>query len=130
VTYRISLSSPAARLRAHALVEKAPSDWMVEIRERTRSDAQNRMLWQLLNDVAISKPQGRCHTPDVWKCIFLAALGHEQLFEAGLDGRPFPLGFRSSKLTVAQMAELISFIEAWGTQNGVRWKLDAKEEVT
>jgi hypothetical protein len=121
--YRISLSTATGRQRAHALIDRAPDTWIAEVREATRSDAQNRKLWALLNDVAASKPGGRSHTPDVWKSLFLSAMGHEQLFEIGLDGRPFPMGFRSSKLTVPQMADLITFIQQWGDANGVRWKL-------
>jgi hypothetical protein len=127
MTYRISLSTDNLRNRAHALIKRAPRDWMVEIRERTRSDAQNAKLWAMLNDVALSKPGGRSHTPDTWKALFMQALGHEQLFEIGLDGRPFPLGFRSSKLTVPQMADLITFIQQWGDANGVAWSNEARE---
>lgn len=123
MTYRISLSTDSNRARAIALVQRAPANWMVEIREATRSDAQNARMWAMLNDVAMSKPGGRSHTPDTWKALMLQALGYEQLFEIGLDGRPFPMGFRSSKLTVPQMADLITFIQQWGDANGVRWKL-------
>lgn len=123
MSYRISLATAAARHRAHALIDRAPDTWIAEVREATRSDAQNRQLWALLHDVAVSKPGGRLHTPDVWKSLFMSAMGHEQLFEIGLDGRPFPMGFRSSKLTVPQMADLITFIIQWGDANGVRWKL-------
>jgi hypothetical protein len=122
MTYRVSLSTTNNRARAVALVQRAPNDWMVEIRERSRSDAQNAKLWAMLADVAIAKPDGRSHTPDTWKALFMQSLGHEQLFEMGLDGRPFPLGFRSSRLTVPQMADLITFIQEYGDRHGVTWK--------
>ena len=121
--YRISLSTATGRQRAHALIDRAPDTWIAEVREATRSDAQNRKLWALLNDIAAAKPGGRRHTPDTWKALMMQALGHEQLFEIGLDGRPFPMGFRSSRLTVPQMADLITFVVQWGDANGVRWKL-------
>jgi hypothetical protein len=121
MTYHVALSTDRNRQRAVSLVQRAPADWMAVIKPRNRSDEQNKRLWAMLHDVAKARPGGREHTPDVWKCIFLAALGHEQVFEMGLDGRPFPLGFRSSKLTVQQMADLITFIDAWATQNGVTW---------
>ena len=47
------------------------------------------------------------------------AMGHEVAFMTGLSGEPFPIGFSTSKLSRAQMAELITFIEAWGAENGV-----------
>lgn len=127
MTYRISLSTAAGRARAHALIERAPASWLCEVREAIRSDAQNKALWAMLHDVAVSKPGGRCHTPDTWKALFMQACGHEQLFEIGLDGRPFPLGFRSSRLTVPQMADLLTFIRQWGDANGVVWKMGDAE---
>jgi hypothetical protein len=51
----------------------------------------------------------------------MAACGWEVLFLEGLDGRPFPQGFRSSQLTKSQMTTLQDFIQAWGDENGVRW---------
>jgi hypothetical protein len=124
MSYRISLASEAGRSRAVQLVQRAPADWMVHLHPRTRSDAQNAKLWAMLADIAVAKPDGRQHTPDTWKALFMQALGHEQLFEIGLDDRPFPLGFRSSRLTVAQMADLITFIQQWGDARGVRWSND------
>jgi hypothetical protein len=47
--------------------------------------------------------------------------GWECQFVEGLDGRPFPKGFRSSHLTKKQMSDLIEFILAWGSENGVKW---------
>ena len=74
----------------------------------------------MLSDVSRAKPDGRCHTPEVWKALFMQACGHEVQFENGLvDGSPFPVGFRSSRLTKARMSELIEFIYSWGTEHGV-----------
>jgi len=42
-------------------------------------------------------------------------------FETGLDGAPFPIGYSSSKLTKAQMADLIEFMYAFGAENCVEW---------
>jgi len=125
MTYNVSLSTANNRARAISLVQKAPADWMAVIKPRSRSDEQNDKMWAMLADVAMAKPEGRHHIPDTWKAIFMAALGYEQLFEMGLDGRPFPLGFRSSKLTVAQMADLITFIAEYGDRHGVTWSNEA-----
>jgi hypothetical protein len=75
----------------------------------------------MLTDVSRAKPNGRKATPEVWKCLFMQALGHESRFEMGLDDKPFPIGFRSSRLNKREMSDLTSFIDAWGTQNGVTW---------
>jgi phage-related protein len=61
------------------------------------------------------------HTPEVWKNLFMHACGHAVQFEHGLDGKPFPVGFRSSRLTKAEMSDLMEFVTEYGTRHGVRW---------
>ena len=99
-----------SRTAAHKLVDAAPLGAIMNIRPATRSNEQNSMLWSLLSAVSRAKPDGREHTPDVWKCLFMQACGHAVQFEIGLDGAPFPLGFRSSRLTKDQCGDLIEFI--------------------
>lgn len=125
MSYRVSLSTANNRARAISLVQKAPADWMAVIKPRSRSDQQNAKMWAMLHDVAKARPDGRAHTPDVWKALFMQACDYAQHFELGLDGKPFPLGFRSSKLTVPQMADLITFIAEYGDRHGVTWSNEA-----
>ena len=67
-----------------------------------------------------AKPDGRELTPDVWKALFMHSLDHEQRFEMALDGKGFvPLGFRSSKLTVAQMNDLMTLMEEYAARHGI-----------
>lgn len=106
---------------AKALIDKAPIDAVVKISEAKRSDDQNAKMWAMLSDISRANPESRMHTPEVWKCLFMNALGHETAFEMGLDGRPFPIGFQSSRLTKAQMSDLIELIYAWGAQHNVKW---------
>lgn len=101
------------RTAAHKLVDAAPQGAVMNIRPATRSNEQNSLLWTLLSTVSRAKPDGRQHTPDVWKCLFMQACGHAVQFEVGLDGAPFPLGFRSSRMSKAQMTDLIEFILAY-----------------
>lgn len=117
----VILRSDHQRQFAKRLIDLAPNDAVVNVQAARRSNDQNAMLWALLSDVSRSKPQGRTHTAEVWKQLFMHATGHAVQFEQGLDGQPFPTGFRSSRLTKAQMGELIDFIGAWGNENGVRW---------
>lgn len=99
-----------SRTAAHKLVDAAPQGSIMNIRPATRSNEQNALLWSLLSEISRAKPDGRTHTPDVWKALFMSACGHAVQFEVGLDGAPFPLGFRSSRLTKDQMTDLIEFI--------------------
>lgn len=58
----------------------------------------------------------------------LHAAGHEVLWLPGLDGQPFPAGFRSSKMDKAQMASLIDWIYAYGHEHGVRFHVPKQME--
>lgn len=109
------------RLMAHHLIDKAPVNAVVKIAPETRTNDQNAKMWAMLSDISRAKPDGRRHTPEVWKCLMMHACGHEVAFETGLDNRPFPIGFHSSKLSKAQMSDLIEFIAAYGAQHNVKW---------
>lgn len=125
----ISLASKAGRLRAANLCHSAPDDCDITIAKRTRSNEQNKKMQAMLSDVALAKPGGRVLRTDQWKCLFMEALAQETKnasftakWEPGLDGDGVVnLGYRSSRLNVSDMGDLISFIEAWGTENGVQW---------
>jgi len=119
MTAAVRLSSPAARDRAKRMIDAAPDGHYVTVKAPTRSGEQNDLLWALLTRIARARPGGRVHTPEVWKSLLMSAHGYESHFEMGLDNKPFPVGFRSSHLTVPQMSELIEFVTAWGAQNGV-----------
>lgn len=121
MSYRFALNGKWARERAYKTVLNAPDGYIVTVEEPRRTIDQNSRLWAMLSDVAMSKPMGRMHSPEEWKCIFMSACGWEVAFLPGLDGRFLPYGYRSSKLTKKQMGDLMNFIEAWGSENGVRW---------
>lgn len=117
----IILASQRQNALAHTLIDTAPQGAVVNIREATRNKDQNAKLWAMISDISRAKPEGRRHTAEVWKCLFMKACGHAVQFENGLDGEPFPIGFRSSRLSVSQMADLITFIASYGDQHGVVW---------
>lgn len=121
----IILNGSHARDTARRLIDRAPPGAVFNIRAANRTTEQNSLLWALLSDVSRAKPEGRCHTPEVWKTLFMAACGHAVQFENGLNGQPFPVGFRSSRLSKAEMSDLIEFVIQWGTEHGVRF--DEKE---
>ncbi len=107
---------------ARRLIDAAPRDAVVNIREATRTNDQNAKMHAMLSDVARAKPDGRHWTTDTWKAAFMHAAGHQVQFAEGLDGSgPFPIGFRTSRLTVDQMGYLITFILEYGDRHGVQW---------
>ncbi len=121
MTQTVILRGPSQRDFAKHMIDRAPADAVVTIREATRSLEQNAKMHAMLSDVSRAKPEGRCHTPEVWKCLFMHACGHAVQFEMGLNGQPFPTGFRSSRLTKAQMSDLIESIYEYGARHGVAW---------
>ncbi len=126
MTQTVILRGDSQREDAVELIGKAAVDSVVRISPPKRSLQQNARLWAMLTDVSRAKPEGREHMPEVWKSLFMAACGHAVAFEEGLDGRPFPVGFRSSRLTKRQMSDLMEFIAAWGSERGVLWSEDSR----
>lgn len=124
--HTIRLSDDWNRARAQRLIGQAPAGYVVTVNEPKRTCAQSDKMWAMLTDISHAKPLGRCHTPDDWKALAMNACGWECQFVEGLDGRPFPKGFRSSQLTKSQMSTLIEWLYAFGTENGVRWSDEAK----
>lgn len=115
------LWSPEARARAKRLIDAAPVNAVVTVKPEKRSQDQNAKMWAMLTDVSMAKPEGREHIPEVWKELFMHALGYAARFEIGLDGQPFPCGFKSSRLTKQQMSDLIEFIYEYGARHQIRW---------
>lgn len=118
----IRLRGPAQRELACKMIAQAPDGAVVNIREATRNAAQNARMWAMLSDVSRAKPEGRMWPSETWKAAFMQSLGHQCRFAEGLDGSgPFPIGFRTSRLTVREMADLITVIAEYGDRHGVQW---------
>jgi hypothetical protein len=119
------LTGQHSRRTACEVIMQAPAYSTCTIKAQKRSDEQNAKMWAMLSDISRAKPGGRRHIPEVWKCLFMAACGHQVQFEVGLDEKPFPIGFSSSRLTKHQMMDLITFIQQWGDEQGVQWSNEA-----
>lgn len=126
--YLTHLDNLKARERAKLWIDRAPHGWFCEIREPRRSGEQNDRMWAMLTDISRAQPMGRRHTPDDWKAILMNACGWESQFLEGLDGRPFPQGFRSSQLTKSQMTTLIEYMFAFGAEHGVEWSDETRRD--
>jgi hypothetical protein len=118
----IILYGLSSRQKAESLVNAAPSGSVLNIKPPRRSEDQSRKMWAMLSDISRAKPEGRELTPDLWKSLFMAACGHRVRFEPGIDGEGVvPLGFRSSRLTKAEMSELIECISEYAARHGVEF---------
>lgn len=120
---RIYLIGDSQRQYAKEALDQASQFAVVSITKPTRTLPQNAKLWAMLQDVARAEPGGRKWTADTWKAAFMHSLGHQCQFQKGLDGSgPFPIGFRSSRLNVRQMSDLIEVIYEYGSRHGVEWR--------
>ena len=118
---RVILRGQGQRDLAKRWVDEAAVDTVVEFKELTRTIEQNARMWAMLGDISKAEPRGLKYTADDWKIIMMRAAGWEVQFLDGLDGKPFPAGFRSSRMTVRQMSDLISYMLAFGAEEGVQW---------
>ena len=89
--------------------------------EAKRSSDQNRRLWAVLKDVAEQVNWYGRYLPDhAWKDIFTAALERQDIVP-GIDGGYVMVGGRTSKMTKARFAELLTLIDAFGAEHSVKW---------
>ena len=96
--------------------------WVLTVRRKTRSIEQNARLWALLTEVSKQVEwYGKKLTPEDWKNVFSAAL-YQQEAVPGINGGFVVLGRSTSKMTVAQMSEMQTLIEAFGAERGVVFK--------
>lgn len=98
---------------------------VVEMRPK-RSIEQNSRLWALLTDVSrqVEWPvdgQMQRLSPEDWKDVFSASLRKGQRVAQGIEGGFVMLGARTSRMTVGEMVDLQTLIEAFGAERGVRW---------
>lgn len=119
------LAHPAARENALRAVREAPEGLVVQIRPKTRSLEQNAKLHALLGDVAKQAKFGGDYLTAVqWKTIFISghaiATGLGARMVPGLEGEFVNIRESSANMSVARMASLIEYIQAWAANNGVQ----------
>ena len=125
---QITLCCKPDRDRAMRWIEQAPTGTRVTFKDSKRTVAQNDRMWAMLTDVARQLPwHGVKLRPDDWKLIFMDALKRELRIVPNVDGTGFVnLGRSSSALSKSEMADLLTLIEAFAVEHGV--KLHDKEE--
>ena len=106
------------QIKAHLM---AGQQLVIEVKEKTRSTEQNARMWALLTEVSRQVDwYGQKLTAEEWKDVFSASL-KKQKAVPGLDGGFVILGQRTSKMSVREMADLMTLIEAFGAERGVRF---------
>ena len=117
----VVIRSDADRSQVARWAGVVPEGSRIEFKAPKRSLPQNDRMWAMLTEVARQREHvGRRYTPPEWKIIFMHAWGREVQFVPSLDGKTFiPFAHSSSDLSVSEMADLITFIQAWGAENGI-----------
>jgi hypothetical protein len=107
-----------------------PTGWRIVFQEPKRTVDQNSRMWAMLTALSVQLPwHGQRLTPDDWKLIFMAALNQELRLVPNINGNGFvQLGRSSSKLSKAEMSELMELIEAFAAERGVELAVEAKSE--
>lgn len=115
----VILIGPEQRRTAKKYVDEAPDGYFVSIREPTRNLEQNALLHAELQEVADSVLwAGKKRDVETWKRLFtsawLRARGEPVDILPALDGHGVDIVYYPThKMTKAQMAELITYIQAW-----------------
>jgi hypothetical protein len=109
------------RAKAAAVIANAPKETRVEVKLPKRTLRQNALLWACLTDLSEQVMwHGIKLSADDWKLIMLDGLKTELRLVPNINGTGFVnLGRSSSDLTVAEMADLITLIHAFGANHGV-----------
>jgi hypothetical protein len=105
------------------LVSSLPRFARVEIKDAKRTLPQNDKMWAMLTEFAEQAEWGgKKRTTGDWKDLFTAAVkvaggGVEAV--PGLEGGLMLLGLHTSDMTVAEMADLITYMESKAQELGV-----------
>lgn len=119
---RIFLIDRQRRLLAKECIDNAPEDYVCIIQKKTRTLEQNAKLWAMLNDVSSQVDwYGRKLSAEDWKHVFTASLSQMDTVP-GIDGGIVVLGQSTSKMTIAQMRDMIELMNAFGADHDVKWK--------
>lgn len=93
----------------------------------TRSADQNAMFHAMCGDIANARPKWAGHAIDAegWKRLLVDAWART---EGGVQGRIVPsldgssvvnLGVQTRRLRVGEMADLITYVQAWAAEQGI-----------
>lgn len=121
------LAHVEARRRAIQAVQDAPDKYCVTVSDPKRSLAENSLLHALITEISKKiEWAGKPRDVETWKRLLVAAwcraTGEAIEILPALDGHGVDIvPARTSKLSKKECADLIEFIYAWGSENGVRF---------
>ncbi|MEX0495977.1 recombination protein NinB [Raoultella terrigena] len=115
-----------------AFIQSLPVDRrspiIIEAREESRSDKQNRMMWPLLKDLSAQVIwYGEKLEPAEWKDLITVLVSQmqapekEQKSAPGINGGRVYFGVRTSQSSKRYMVEVIEAIFWFGTEHNVKF---------
>lgn len=115
------LSSDTVRQTALSWIKIAPDRSTVTFERPKRTPPQNRLMWHLLGQL---ERKARYHgyklDKEEWKLVMLSGLRTELRLVPSLNNDGVvSLDRSSSRLSVQEMGDMITLIEAWAATNGV-----------
>lgn len=121
----VILSGKVRRDQAHAIVARAPGGSVVEVHPPVRTMPQNKRLHAMITDVSRQVEwAGAKRNVEAWKDIFTAALrsaNHGLDVVPGINGGFVLLGMHTSRMSVAEAGDLMTLVEAFGVEHGVKF---------
>ena len=115
------LDTRLARQHAVSFVAESLAGTVVTVGPPVRNGLQNALMWATLGEVSDQvKWHGQKLQPAEWKDIFTASLKRQKVVP-GIDGGFVVLGSSTSRMSKAEMSELIELVYAFGAQNEVRF---------
>ena len=132
---RVTIKDETLRQRAVDYVMAAPVGSLMTLREGDgRSGDQNARLHAALTDISKQVEwHGMKLSMEVWKRLCVAAFLREHnekpMMVPAIDGQGIELIYeKTSTMSKRMMADLITWVDAFGSQNGVQWSEKAREE--
>ena len=112
-----------------ALPINSDRPWVIEIKEMTRSLAQNAKMWAVLTDISRQVVwYGIKLSPEDWKHVITAEL-RKQRTVPGISGGFVVLGMSTSKMSAREMCDVIELAHAFGAEQGVKWGVKALDGI-
>lgn len=116
----IPLNTALDRARVKGWVDRAPPGTKIAFKKGgCRSLDQNALMWARLGQISREVEwYGRKLSPEDWKDMLTAALRQCEAVP-GINGGFVVLGLRTSNMTKAEMANLLTLMEAFAAERGV-----------
>lgn len=126
---RFRLVHATARQNALQAVQTVPDGWVCRISPETRSEAQNRLLHPLLEDISRQcEWMGKKRPMLQWKTIMVSAhaIATKEPSEMviGIEGEVVNLRESTATMSKARFSSLCEYVLAWGAQQGVKFRTD------